>query len=150
MPEGEWIPLLTPTAVILVILQGRKLCEQVFMCTWLGPHSSTSSCSAGLSVPLDHIWWDGSAGRSAAERKLLLCLMWESPCSLLAQVLGQFCLLPPLAEVAGWSLCSVNSRCSLPGAWKVSGGIVAICGAAWPNFPWLNLTPVSVKGLSLD
>lgn len=37
MPEGKWIPLLMPTApVILVVLQGRKLCKQVFMCTSFG------------------------------------------------------------------------------------------------------------------
>lgn len=54
MPEGEWIPLPAPTAVTLVVLQGRKLRKQVFVYVIWG-HSSTSSCSAKLSVHLDHI-----------------------------------------------------------------------------------------------
>lgn len=54
-------------------------CVSRFLCVRdLGLHSSTSSCSSGLSVHLDHIRWNGSAGRAAAGRKpLLLCLMQE-------------------------------------------------------------------------
>lgn len=92
--------------------------------------------------------WECRETRSWEKTAPALSHVGEILCSLLAQVLGQngshsFVISHLWFKVLA-DLFSLLSKCPLAGAWKVSGGIVGICAAAWLNFLWLNLIPVLV------
>lgn len=93
MPKGEWIPLLAPAVpVVLVVLQGRKLCKQVFLCMWFGAPQLHQLLLCWAECPFGShlVKWEWKR-RSAAGRKLpLLCLMQQrSPAPCLHSSLGR-------------------------------------------------------------
>lgn len=112
--------------VIIVVLQGRKLCKQVFVYMIWGPLSFTGSCCARLYLIERTLNENASAGKLTAGRKVPPVPAPFLLCSLLAQVLGlvQNWSLSFAISTSSFrwlllsSLCPVHALWLVPGEWK--------------------------------
>lgn len=141
MPEEKWVPLLILTVTVIVIfLQGRKLCKQVF--TVSSEHdlgSFIDSSCATLHVSWMDTPWNVSAGKLVAGRKLFShsCCPLFLPCKsprARAKLEPQCCHFNLPFKMPACLSCLL-SKCPLAGAWRMEES-VRLHGQASSGWIW--------------